>query len=101
MACGGMVSSVRREVFSMWKSVFVIAVAAAACSGVARSGEVKQDKAQGVKATTMSDAQMDKVTAGDAGGIPNLGNGHGFGYGAGTGAMGQGKGQGAANGQGR
>ena len=51
----------------MWKSVFVIAVAAAACSGVALAGEVKQDKAQVVKATTMSDAQMDKVTAGDPG----------------------------------
>ena len=49
------------------KSVFVIAVAAAACSGVALAGEVKQDKAQVVKATTMSDAQMDKVTAGDPG----------------------------------
>ena len=51
----------------MRKSVFVIAVAAAACSGVALAGEVKQDKAQVVKATTMSDAQMDKVTAGDPG----------------------------------
>jgi hypothetical protein len=62
-----MVSSVWREVFSMRKSIFVIAVAAAACSGVALAGEVKQDKAQVVKATTMSDAQMDKVTAGDPG----------------------------------
>ena len=51
----------------MRKSVFVIAVTAAACSGVAFAGEVKQDKAQVVKATTMSDAQMDKVTAGDPG----------------------------------
>ena len=67
MACGGMVSSVRREVFSMRKSVFVIAVVAAACSSAALAGEVKQDKAQVVKATTMSDAQMDKVTAGDPG----------------------------------
>jgi len=52
----------------MRKSVFVIAVAAAvACSGVALAGEVKQDKAQVVKAKTMSDAQMDKVTgAGNA-----------------------------------
>ena len=85
------------------RSVFVIAVVAAACSSVAFAGEVKQDKAKVVKATTMSDVQMDKVTAGDAGGIPNLGNGHGngFGWGAGTGAMGQDKGQGAAHGQGR
>jgi len=51
----------------MRKSVIVIAVAAAACSGVAFASEVKQDKAQVVKATTMSDAQMDKVTAGDPG----------------------------------
>jgi hypothetical protein len=51
----------------MRKSVFVIAVAAAACSGVALAGEVKQDKAQVVKAQTMSDAQMDKVTAGGGG----------------------------------
>ena len=50
----------------MRKSVFVIAVTAAACSSVAFAGEVKQDKAQVVKATTMSDAQMDKVTAGAA-----------------------------------
>jgi hypothetical protein len=50
----------------MRKSVFVIAVVAAACSGVAFAGEVKQDKAQVVKATTMSDTQMDKVTAGAA-----------------------------------
>lgn len=51
----------------MRKSVLVIAVTAAACSGVAFAGEVKQDQkalAPVVKATTMSDAQMDKVTAG-------------------------------------
>ena len=51
----------------MRKSVFVIAVIAAACSSVAFAGEVKQDKkapAPTVKATTMSDADMDKVTAG-------------------------------------
>jgi hypothetical protein len=48
----------------MKKSVFVIAVIAAACSSVALAGEVKKDKAQvpAVKATTMSDADMDKVT---------------------------------------
>jgi hypothetical protein len=49
----------------MKKSVFVIAVIAAACSSVAFAGEIKKDKAQvpAVKATTMSDADMDKVTA--------------------------------------
>ena len=46
--------------------VFVLAVIGAACSSVAFAGEVKQTKtvAPVVKATTMSDAQMDKVTAG-------------------------------------
>jgi len=50
----------------MRKSVFAFAVIAAACSSVAFAGEVKKDKAQvpAVKATTMSDADMDKVTAG-------------------------------------
>ena len=51
----------------MRKSGFVIAVIAAACSSVAFAAEVKQDKkapAPTVKATTMSDADMDKVTAG-------------------------------------
>ena len=65
-----MVSSVRREVFSMRKSVFVIVVAAAACSGVAVAGEVQQDKkasAPAAKAQIMNDAQMDKVTAGGIG----------------------------------
>jgi hypothetical protein len=48
------------------KKVFVLAVIGAACSSVAFAGEVKQTKtvAPVVKATTMSDAQMDKVTAG-------------------------------------
>jgi len=61
----------------MSKSVFVIAVIAAACSSVAFAEEVKQDKkatAPVVKATTMSDAQMDKVTAGD-------GIGHAYAFG--------------------
>ena len=53
--------------------VFVLAVIGAACSSVAFAGEVKQPV---VKATTMSDAQMDKVTAGDAGG---QGKGEAFG----------------------
>ena len=44
----------------MRKSVFVLAVIGAACSSVAFAAEVKN-----VKATTMSDAQMDKVTAGE------------------------------------
>ena len=60
----------------------------------------RKDKAPVVKATTMSDAQMDKVTAGDAGGIPHNGySGHALGLG--TGDPGGGKGQGAANGNGR
>jgi hypothetical protein len=50
----------------MRKSVFVLAVIGAACSSVAFAAEVKKDKAHApaVKATTMSDADMDKVTAG-------------------------------------
>jgi hypothetical protein len=73
----------------MRKSVFVVAVIAAACTSVAFAGEIKQDKkatAPAVKATTMSDAQMDKVTAGfstDNNGLTGgggLGNGHGQGW---------------------
>ena len=50
----------------MRKSVFVLAVISAACSSVAFAGEAKQTKAAApvVKATTMSDSDMDKVTAG-------------------------------------
>ena len=51
----------------MKKSVFVVAVIAAACSSVAFAGEVKKDNkatASIVKAQTMTDADMDKVTAG-------------------------------------
>ena len=60
------------------KKVFMLAVIGAACSSVAFAGEVKQTKtvAPVVKATTMSDAQMDKVTAGDKGG---QGKGEAFG----------------------
>src|SRR5215469_7605456 len=49
------------------KKVFVLAVIGAACSSVAFAGEV-QTKAPTpvVKTTIMSDAQMDKVTAGAA-----------------------------------
>jgi hypothetical protein len=58
----------------MKKSVFAIAVIAAACSSFAFAGEVKKDKAQvpAVKATTMSDADMDKVTG--AGFVVNHGH---------------------------
>jgi hypothetical protein len=51
---------------SYMKKVFVLAVIGAACSSVAFAGEVKQTKAAApvVKATTMSDNDMDKVTAG-------------------------------------
>ena len=61
----------------MRKSVFVVAVIAAACSSAAFAGEVKQDKkatAPTIKAQTMSDAQMDKVTAG-----AGIGNAYAFG----------------------
>ena len=60
------------------KKVFVLAVIGAACSSMAFAGEVKQTKtvAPVVKATTMSDAQMDKVTAGSAADpSPGFGNG--------------------------
>jgi len=69
------------------KKVFVLAVIGAACSSVAFAGEVKQTKAVApvVKATTMSDAQMDKVTAGDAGGIQ--GHAYAFGQNPGPGWM--------------
>ena len=52
----------------MRKSIFVAAVIAAACSSVALASEVKKDKvkAPAVKAQTMSDADMDKVTAAGA-----------------------------------
>ena len=60
----------------MRKSVFAIAVIAAACSSVAFAGEVKKDNkatASIVKAQTMTDADMDKVTA--AGYVSNYGLG--------------------------
>ena len=80
-------------VTSMMK-VFVLAVIGAACSSVAFAAEVKKDKAHvpAVKATTMSDAQMDKVTAGlsfinGAGNtVDNDGRGHAFGISKGGGA---------------
>ena len=84
----------------MRKSVFVLAVIGAACSSVAFAGEVKQTKAPTpvVKATTMSDAQMDKVTAGDRGGVP--GGDGGMAFGAGIGAPSGHTGR-TANGNGR
>ena len=71
----------------MRKSVFVLAAIGAACSSVAFAGEVKQTKTVTpvVKATTMSDAQMDKVTAGDAGGQNKaVGVANAFGFGQST-----------------
>jgi len=43
------------------KSVFIAAIIAAACSGVAMAGELK------LKQAAMSDAEMDRVTAGGPG----------------------------------
>jgi hypothetical protein len=87
------------------KKVFVLAVIGAACSSVAFAGEVKQIKTVPpvVKATTMSDAQMDKVTAGFEGGNPSLGHNdmRGNAFGDGFGAPGGGRGQGSTNGNGR
>ena len=62
----------------MRKSVLALAVIGAACSSVAFAAEVKKDKAHvpAVKATTMSDAQLDKVTAGNNG----IGNAWAFGH---------------------
>jgi hypothetical protein len=62
--------------------VFVLAVIGAACSSVAFAGEVKQTKtvAPAVKATTMSDAQMDKVTAGTPGDNQGIGHEWAFGH---------------------
>jgi hypothetical protein len=100
--CGGMGSPVQGDP-SMMK-VFVLAVIGAACSSVAFAGEVKQTKivAPVVKATTMSDTQMDKVTAGDAGGNPNLGHDNTSGNPMGLGIGAEGKsGRTIANGNGR
>jgi len=50
------------------KSIFVATIIAAACSGVALAGEVKQDQNDpAVKAQVMTDSEMDKVTAGQPG----------------------------------
>ena len=61
---GGMGSPVQGV--SYMKKVFLLAVIGAACSSVAFAAEVKKDTAHipVVKATTMSDSDMDKVTAG-------------------------------------
>src|SRR6516225_3955043 len=60
--------------------VFVLAVIGAACSSVAFAGEVKQTKtvAPVAKATTMSDADMDKVTAGASFNLFEVGSGTNF-----------------------
>jgi hypothetical protein len=51
----------------MKKSIFVAAIIAAACSGVALAGDAKQiqktTQVPTIKATRMSDAEMDKVAA--------------------------------------
>jgi len=54
----------------MKKSVYVLAILAAAISTSAVAKDLKQDKkatAPTVKATVMNDAEMDKVTAGGPG----------------------------------
>ncbi len=57
----------------MRKSAYLLAIVAAAVSTAAVAKDLKQDKratAPAVSATQMTDAEMDKVTAGDA---PNQG----------------------------
>ena len=52
------------------KSIFIAAIVAAACSGVAMAGEVKQNQkiaAPAVKGQVMSDSEMDRITAGQPG----------------------------------
>ena len=66
------------------KKVLLLAVIGAACSSVAFAGEVKQTKtvAPVAKATTMSDSDMDKITAGAGGPDHNVflpDQAHGFG----------------------
>jgi hypothetical protein len=58
------------------KSIFIAAIIAAACSGVAMAGELKQDqKAAGpaVKGQVMSDSEMDRITAGFTSNGPGFG----------------------------
>jgi hypothetical protein len=81
----------------MKKSLLVAALLAAACS-TGFAAEAKQHKTQvpPVKATTMSDADMNKVTAGYS--TDNNGaNGGGIGFSG----MGKGNGAGSNNGNGR
>jgi hypothetical protein len=61
----------------MKKSLLVAALIAAACS-TAFAGEVKQTNAPApvVKAQTMTDTDMDKVTAGSANGTTEMCNAH-------------------------
>ncbi len=79
----------------MRKSVFVVAALVAAVSTAAIAKDVKQEKRPGP--VQMTDAEMDKVTAGFSTDNNGL-NGGGIGFGNGHGG---GKGQGALNGNGR
>jgi len=79
----------------MRKSVFVVAALVAAVSTAAAAKDVKQEKHAGP--VQMTDAEMDKVTAGFSTDNNGL-NGGGIGFGNGHGG---GKGQGALNGNGR
>jgi opacity protein-like surface antigen len=66
----------------MRESAYLLAILVAAVSSAAVAKDLKQDKkatAPGVAATQMSDAEMDKVTAGDA---PNQGGPHSVSVGA-------------------
>ena len=54
------------------KSMFIAAIFAVACSGVATARDLKDNQktaAPSMKAQVMSDAEMDRVTAGTAGGL--------------------------------
>jgi hypothetical protein len=81
------------------KKITCVLVILAAASTAAVAKDLKQDKkattdAPAVSATQMSDSEMDKVTAGEQGG---LGNGWGEGRGIGFDNVGGGRGQGYLN----
>lgn len=62
----------------MRKLVYAFTIIAAAASTAAVAGEIKQDKkaaAPMVKATVMSDAEMDKISAGSAPKVGDVGLG--------------------------
>jgi hypothetical protein len=80
----------------MRKSVFVVAALVAAVSTAAVAKDVKQEK-RATGPVQMTDAEMDKVTAGFSTDNNGL-NGGGIGFGNGHG---NGKGLGATNGNGR